>query len=954
MTLKRSKARALDTPQFIEIKGAREHNLKNISLSIPRGRLTVITGVSGSGKSSLAFDTLYAEGYRKYIESLSAKARQLLDQVKKPEVDYIRGLSPVISIEQRGVLQESPRSTVASTTEIADYARLLWLVSGLNHCPKDGSLIEQHTIDDCIERLLSEPEGSRVILLAPFPEAKGAVIRDLCEHWRNRGFSRVRIEGEFHELADPLPPLSKNKLLSVQLVIDRLILKKEERSRLADSLELAFKEGKNQALALLQAPNKEDWQELFLSQHLACKQCNSVYEPLTLRHLSFNHPEGACPTCNGLGEALRFMPELVVPDPQKSIQEGAIKAWRIGSRGMIIERRSTLRQLAEQWPFDLDTPWKELEASVKKMLLYGSGKKMVELKMPWGKKAAPAPFKGVLEDLNHSFCTTSSDVLRARLMTYQVKSTCPDCQGGRFSARARFVLLGGESIESFFQMDVGSALGFLEGLETSTKNKVLVQSQEAYEGLVRRLQFLKRVGLSYLTLGRAANTLSGGEAQRVRLAGQLGMGLMGVTYVLDEPSVGLHPADHNALLDAVLELRDRGSTVVVVEHDEKTMALADHLVELGPGAGALGGSLIFEGDLPACKKSKVSRTGRYLSGKIKVNKEGVDRRPDRGFFEIKGAYEHNLKHLDVAFPYGLMTTVCGVSGSGKSTLVTDILGAAAAFTLNKAKTIPGKHKEIIGLKSFERLVKVDQEPIGQSPRSNPATYVKLFDLLRTLYSQCPLSKVRGYGPGRFSFNVRGGRCERCQGDGVIRLDMHFLDDVYVECPSCQGERYNRETLEVRFKGLNIAELLRLTVDEASQVFEHQPKIAAKLRTLQAVGLGYLHLGQSANTLSGGESQRIKLALELSKPSQGSTLYILDEPTTGLHWDDVQKLMDLLFKLRDAGNTIVIVEHNLDVIRLSDWIIELGPKGGIHGGSLIYEGPPSEAKTNKQSLTGQYL
>ena len=937
----------------IEIHGAREHNLKNISLNIPRGQLTVITGVSGSGKSSLAFDTLYAEGYRKYIESLSVRARQLLDQVKRPEVDYINGLSPVISIEQRGVLQESPRSTVASTTEIADYARLLWLVVGDNRCAQDGAPIDKQTVDDCIARVLAEPEGSRIIILAPYLEAKAPAIRETLESLRGRGFNRIRIEETFYELSDPVPTLPRGKMLNLELVIDRMVIKKAERSRLADSLELAFREGKNKAIILIQDTADSPWRTMPLSQHLACGKCGTAYEPLTLRHLSFNHPEGACSTCDGLGEAMRYLPELVVPDPKKSIKEGAIKAWRIGSQGMIIERRAYLRQLAEQWPFDIDTPWEDLAPGVRKMLLQGSGKRLVSLRRPWGKKTEPEVFAGVLADLEHAFCTTSSDLLRARLMAYQVRSLCPTCQGGRLGERARFVFVEGESIDRFFQMSVDEALVFMEGLSSNVKS-FATQAQEAQEGLLSRLRFLKRVGLGYLTLGRAANTLSGGEAQRVRLAGQLGMGLVGVTYVLDEPSVGLHPADHKALLDAVLELRDRGSTVVVVEHDDKTMEMADHLVELGPSAGALGGEIIFEGTLAACKKAKHSRTGRYLSGSLKVEKDADNLKPERGFFEVIGAAEHNLKQLNVAFPYGLLTTVCGVSGSGKSTLVTDILGAAAAFKLNKAKAIPGKHEKIQGLDAFERLVKVDQEPIGQNPRSNPATYVKLFDLLRTLYSQSTLAKIRGYGPGRFSFNIRGGRCERCQGDGVIRLDMHFLDDVYIECPSCHGERYNRETLEVRFKGLNIAEVLRLTIDEAAAFFENQPKMAAKLRTLQAVGLGYLHLGQPANTLSGGESQRIKLALELSKPSQGSTLYILDEPTTGLHWDDVQKLLDLLFKLRDAGNTIIIIEHNMDVIRLSDWIIELGPTGGKAGGYLIYEGEPAGAKKSKLSLTGKYL
>lgn len=924
--------------QYIQIQGAKEHNLKSISLKIPRQKMTVITGVSGSGKSSLAFDTLYAEGYRKYIESLSVRARQMLDQVKRPDVEYIHGLSPVIAIEQRGVISESPRSTLASMTEIADYARLLWWAVGESRCPDDGGKIERQTVDDIIHSIYKYPEGSRLVILAPYLEAKGPAMREAFESLKQRGFSRVQIDGEDYDLEEPVPTLPRGKTLLLEIIIDRLVLRPDQRSRLADSLELAFKEGKEVARIWIQAPGEKSGHMMRVSQHLSCMTCSKTYETLSIRHLSFNHPEGACASCGGLGESMQFLPDLVVPDPLKSIADGAIKAWRMGSKAMIIERRSILRQLAEQWPFDLDTPWKDLPLPTRKMLLYGSGKRALTLRKPWGKKTDPEPFEGVLADLTRVFGMTSSDVLRARLMAYQVRSECLECHGGRLGARGRHVFIAETALNHFFSWSVDEAFSFVKNLEKKGSSLVL-QAKEARQGLEKRLSFLKRVGLGYLTLERTAGTLSGGEAQRARLAGQLGMGLVGVTYILDEPSIGLHPKDHAALLDAILELKDRGSTVVVVEHDEKTMEAADHLIELGPGAGALGGKIMFEGSVDLCKHNAHSRTGRYLSGRLKVTKDADHFSPDKGFFEVIGAQEHNLKNINVKFPYGLLTTVCGVSGSGKSTLVTDILANAAAFILNKAKTIPGKHERIVGLEAFQRLVKVDQEPIGQSPRSNPATYVKLFDLLRTLYSQSSLAKVRGYGPGRFSFNIKGGRCERCQGDGVIQLEMHFLDDVYVECPSCEGKRYNRETLEVRFKGLNIAEALKLTIDEAIEVFCHQPKMMQKLNTLQAVGLGYLHLGQPANTLSGGEAQRIKLALELSKPQQGSTLYILDEPTTGLHWDDVQKLMDLLFKLRDAGNTIIIIEHHLDVIRLSDWTIELGPTGGSAGGRLIYEGMP---------------
>lgn len=937
----------------IAIIGAKEHNLKNISVHIPRGKLTVITGVSGSGKSSLAFDTLYAEGHRKFIESLSAKARQLLAQMKRPEVEAINGLSPVIAIEQRGVQQESPRSTVGSLTEINDYARILWWAAGERRCPKDNSVIIQRTIDDCVDHLLENHAGHRLMILAPIFKGKAAALRELLPSLESQGFSRVRIGDEIIALSDPVPTLPRTKELTLDVVIDRIVCRSDERSRLADSLEIAFKEGKNQAIALCQVSAEDPWVPVYLNQNLSCPTCHQVFEPLTLRHLSANHPEGACPECDGLGETLRFLPNFVVPEGEKSIQDGAIKGWRIGSKNMIVERKSILRQLAEQWPFDLETPWKDLPDEVKNMLLNGSGKRLVSLKRPWRKKTEPEVFPGVLADLSHTFRTTTSEALRARLMTYQSRAVCPSCKGGRLNAHAETLLLGDASLGSFLRLSVKDGIAFLSQLSGNTSD-AFQATHEAHEGLLQRFKFLQRVGLEYLTIDRPANTLSGGEAQRVRLAGQLGMGLVGITYILDEPSVGLHAADHEALLSAILELRDRGSTVVVVEHDDKTMQRADHLIELGPQAGANGGHLLFQGSIQECLEAPGSRTGQYLSGAVQVVKNGDSKSPERDFLEVIGATHNNLKNITAGFPYGLLTTVCGVSGSGKSTLVSDILAKAAAFKLNRAKTIPGVHAQIKGLEAFKRLVEVDQEPIGQSPRSNPATYVKIFDLLRTLYSQSSLAKIRGYGPGRFSFNLKGGRCERCQGDGFIKLDMHFLDDAFIECPSCKGERYNRETLEARFKGLNIAEVLRLTVDEAYEFFKQQPKIAAKLHTLQAVGLGYLHLGQSAQTLSGGEAQRIKLALELSKPQQGQTLYILDEPTTGLHWDDVQKLMDLLFQLRDAGNTVVIIEHHLDVIRLSDWIIEMGPKGGKDGGNIIYQGTPMGSKKDDRSIIRRFL
>jgi excinuclease ABC subunit A len=919
-----------------------------------------VTGPSGSGKSSLVFDTLYAEGYRKYMESLSTEARQVLAQLRRPDVDFIHGLSPVLAIEQR-TGGGSPRTTVATVTEIADYARLLWVLQGAQFCPKEGGRIEPHSLDDCVERVLREAPGERVVLLAPWMRAKPSVLRDELADLRQRGFQRVRIAGEIKSLDDPhlLPPGARE--LVVELVVDRLVAATEQRSRLADSLELAFREGQDRAVVLAQKSPEEPWREIVLSQNLSCVVCGEVYDRLTPRHFSFNHQEGACPACGGLGRRMSFSPELVVPDPGKSVREGALKPWRIGGKNLIIKHNAILKQLAEQLPFDPEKPWRELPEDVRQTLLYGAGERLFSFRLRRMKQPKLMSFAGVLALLDQSWRETRSDGFRARLTTFQVSAECPVCHGTRLNPRAEAVRLAGAgagamgiSFPAFMAMDIGAAHAFALGLKQRLAG--VESAREVVEGIEQRLHFLLETGLGYLTLDREYGTLSGGEAQRVRLATQLGMGLMGVIYVLDEPSIGLHAHDNRKLIETLGELRDRGNTVIVVEHDGDTMRAADELVELGPGAGTEGGEILFQGTPEDCARqpAAVSRTGPFLARTASVTKDAKLRAPDGRWLTVRGAREHNLKDINAAFPVGLLTCVTGVSGSGKSTLVNDILGAAAARKLNGAKILPGRHRGLDGLDNFEKTVRVDQEPIGRSPRSNPATYTKLLDLLRELFAQCPLAKIRGYRASRFSFNVRGGRCERCQGDGQIRLDMQFLADAYVECPSCGGRRFNRETLEVRFHGRSIADVLDLTVREARELFRHIPRVMEKLETLDAVGLDYLHLGQSAVTLSGGEAQRLKLSLELSRRQQGQTLYILDEPTTGLHWVDIQRLMDLLFKLRDAGNTVVVIEHNLDVIRLADWIIDLGPGGGADGGEIVYAGPCAGIEKEPRSLTGQAL
>lgn len=930
----------------MEIRGAREHNLKNVNLDIPRGKIVAFTGRSGSGKSSLAFDTIYAEGYRKYMESLSADARRLLSQIDKPAVESIRGLSPVIAIEQVKSLGSNPRSTLATLTEIADYARVLWSLAGEQRCPKDGGKISRRSVDECVDAVLALPQGSRVYILAPRGSFKPAAAKAEIKSLRQRAWQRARLNGEIFELDDPaaerelFEKFKSEKLLKLDLVIDRFPLSSAARGRIADSLELALREGADKALAAYSAGGKSG--ELVLSTAFACEKCGEIYAPLTVRNFSFNHPDGACKFCGGIGRVMRTSEKLAVPDDSKSVAGGAIKAWRVGAKSIIIAHNRILRQLAEQIPFDTSVPWRDLPAETRKILLYGDDSRTYFLRLKRGNcKAAEVHFGGVLAEVDRLCAETTSDGLRARLSVFQMSSECPVCGGARFSERTRNVFVEGVSYDKFCAMSVAESLAFVKSLESLKKYDSV---RDAVNGLRDRLGFLNTVGLSYISLDREASTLSGGEAQRARLATQLGMDLTGVTYVLDEPTIGLHPSDDAMLIGALKTLKDKENSVLLVEHDEAALRAADWVVELGPEAGEKGGELTFNGTLADCLKSKTSRTGMYLSGRAKIGRPSPRLSPANGWLTVKKARENNLKNIDVKFPVGLFTVVCGVSGSGKSTLVNDILAKAAAAKLNGAKEIAGAHGGIAGFDNFDTCVRVDQSPIGKSPRSNPATYTKLFDLLRELYAQTPLAKMRGYSAGRFSFNVKGGRCEHCRGDGSICLDMQFLGEVYITCPSCGGKRYNRETLEVRYKGLNIAEALNLTVDEALGVFAAYPRIVAKLKTLSDVGLGYIRLGQPANTLSGGEAQRIKLSLELSRRTHGRALYILDEPTTGLHWDDIDKLLKLLFELRDAGNTIIVIEHHPDFVKLADWLVELGPTGGAAGGYAVFEGTFDELKS----------
>ena len=942
---------------FIHIKGAREHNLQNLDLEIPRDQLVVITGVSGSGKSSLAFDTLYAEGYRKYMDSLSVRTRGLLEQLPKPDIDYVRGLSPVIAIEQRTGSGSNPRSTVATVSEIADYARLLWLVAGDPICPECGGKITSRSLDDCVNHILREPEGSRLMLLAPVPDAPGSLIQEQLPGIRQRGFQRVRLDGEIYNLdeIEELPVGNSGEEFTLEVMIDRIVVRPDQQSRIADSLELAFNEGQGTAIVMVQEKRDAPFLEFTLSQRLSCSDCSATFDEATPRLLNWNHPTGACETCHGVGKTWQFQEELLIPDPSVPLRSGAVKGWKFGGPKVISLHKALMRQLCDQLDIPKGTAWQDLDEATKELLLYGSGDRTFMIKTRTGRRnrAEEQPWVGIIRDMEQTL-ESAGEALRAQLMTLQLSSTCPECEGKRLNKRARSIFLANRSYPDFLSMTIGEAHQFIES--EIQPNPEFDHLHDARNGLLDRLQFLNEVGLHYLTLDRAYNTLSGGEMQRLRLATQLGMGLVGVIYVLDEPSIGLHPQDNERLIQTLQNLRQRGNSLLVVEHDAETMLAADTLIELGPKAGTQGGRLVFQGSPKECMMDEDSRTGAFLSGRAKLERSTpVNFAESRPWLTIRGATQNNLRNIDVNFPVGLLSFVCGVSGSGKSTLINHILSRAAAWKLNRAKQIPGTHKRIEGLEHFERAIRVTQEPIGRSPRSNPATFVKVFDLLRSLYAKTPLAKLRGYGAGRFSFNVRGGRCERCQGDGMIRLDMQFLADTYIDCPSCNGKRYNRETLDVEYKGINISQALDLTITEALQLFRKHPPIARKLETMEAVGLGYLHLGQPATTLSGGEAQRLKLSLELSKRSQGNTLYILDEPTTGLHWDDIQRLLDLLLQLRDAGNTILVIEHNPDLIEQADWIVELGPGGGSEGGNLLFEGEINDfLASGVDTPTAQYF
>lgn len=914
---------------FIEICNAREHNLKNVSVNIPRNKFTVVTGVSGSGKSSLAFDTLYAEGYRMYMESLSVSARKMLEQMGKPDVDYIKSLSPVIAIEQNPV-NSSPRSTVATSTEIADYARIIWSVVGTQICPACGGLIKSRTTDECIDEILKF-NGKKIYILAHKHTCKASLAKEIVKELAQNGWQRLRINGEISEIDEIKLPTKGT--VEIDIVVDRLVADPEDRGRIADSTELAFKEG-NSFAQILHECDDGSYKELTLSNKLCCEKCGKIYNPVSVRLFSHNHPEGACPVCEGIGSVMVFKEELVVPDSSLSIKQGAIKAIRTGPKSMIIRNRALLRQLAQQGAIDLEKPWRELSKTEKNLVLYGDGKRLFLLKpRPGNVKPVLKPFEGFLPMLKRIAAHTTSDNLRLRLMAYQVSQPCPECGGSRLSQRARSVFVENVSFDKFMAMTVNDALAFIKTLNCE-KYKCVA---DAVKAVISRLEFLQKTALSYLTLNREFSTLSGGEEERVRLATQFGLGLVGVTFILDEPSIGLHPADNEALIKSLKDLRDLGNTLVVVEHDEYAMRNADNIIELGPLAGQQGGRLIFSGTPENCKKCPNSLTGMYLSGQKKLIKPSKDFCDFSQFITVKGACEHNLKNIEAKFPIGALSVVCGVSGSGKSTLISDILAKSVSMKLNNSKDIAGKHTKITGLENFDKCVVVDQSPIGKSPRSNPATYTKIFDHLRALFAATPAAKIRGYTPARFSFNLKGGRCEHCSGDGFVALDMQFLGEVFVKCPNCMGKRYNRETLEVKYKGLNISEVLDLTVEEALSFFSAHENISRILQTLKDVGLGYIKLGQSANTLSGGEAQRMKLSLELSKRQRGKNLYILDEPTTGLHFEDIDKLSKLLFKLRDLGNTIIIIEHQCDIIKMADYVVELGPCGGDKGGYILYQG-----------------
>jgi excinuclease ABC subunit A len=935
------------------IRGAREHNLRNVNLELPRDKLIVFTGLSGSGKSSLAFDTIYAEGQRRYVESLSSYARQFLGQMDKPDVDFIEGLSPAISIDQKSA-SRNPRSTVGTITEVYDYLRLLFARIGVPHCPNCGRTVTRQTPQQIVDRILELPDGTRFQVLAPVVRGRKGEYEGMLEELAKQGFSRARIDGEVHELT-AVPKLARYENHTIEVVVDRLVRREGIERRLTDSLETALKLA--EGVAEVQIVPKEgdasaEDETMTFSQHLACTNCGLSFDELAPRNFSFNSPYGACPTCSGLGTKYEVDPELVVPNPDLSIDEGAISPWANTSSEWF---QRVLVAVAEAYGFKTTTPFKKLTKAQQKVLLHGAGTKKIEVsfKNRYGRvRSYSTHYEGAIPHLTRRHADTDSDYVREQMEGYMREVPCHACGGARLKPESLAVTIDGKNINELCELSIGKSAAVLAAMELSERDRMI--AERVVKEINARMQFLLDVGLDYLTLNRSAGTLAGGEAQRIRLASQIGSGLVGVLYVLDEPSIGLHQRDNRKLIDTMIRLRDLGNTVIVVEHDEDTIKIADHIVDIGPGAGEHGGSVIVSGSYKDLVKSKQSITGQYISGKKSIPVPEIRRSPGEDWITVRGAREHNLKDIDVEFPLGCFVAVTGVSGSGKSTLVNDILYKSLMQKVYRSKLVPGRHKSVDGIEHLDKVINIDQSPIGRTPRSNPATYTGVFDHIRKLFATTQESKVRGYQPGRFSFNVKGGRCEACAGDGTIKIEMHFLPDVYVPCEVCKGARYNRDTLDILFKGKNIAEVLDLPCEEALEFFSNQPAIARHMQTIVDVGLGYVRLGQASTTLSGGEAQRVKLASELSKRGTGHTIYILDEPTTGLHFEDIRKLLTVLSRLVDQGNTVLVIEHNLDVIKTADWIVDLGPEGGDGGGTVLVEGTPETVAKTPESYTGQFL